>query len=65
MILSKNFMLWLRGLYPFPTHSISKGLFSLWSRKAYTNFGMLGFKILPELISAILNIYVTLTTPTN
>jgi len=25
----------------------------------------LGFKLLPELISAILSIYVTLTTPTN
>ena len=42
--------------------------FSLWSRKTYPNFsslGMLDFRLLPELISAILSIYMSLTTSTN
>ena len=50
-----------------PQHYFPDVLFSLWSHKKYLNFGslgMLGFKLFPELISAILIIYVTLTTPT-
>ena len=53
---------------PFPPTAFPEVFFSLWSHKRYPNFGslgMLGFKLLPELISAILSIYVTLTTPTN
>ena len=40
-----------------PQHYFPDVLFSLWSHKKYLNFGslgMLGFKLLPELISAIL-----------
>ena len=45
-----------------PQHYFPDVLFSLWSHKKYLNFGslgMLGLKLLPELISAM-----TLTTPT-
>jgi len=49
----------------FPPTAFPEVFFRLWSCKMYPNFGMLGFKLLPELISAILIIYMTLTTPTN
>ena len=50
-----------------PQHYFPDVHFSLWSHKKHLNFGslgMLGFKLFPELISAILIIYVTQTIPT-
>ena len=45
-----------------------KVIFTLYNSSTYPSFcsgGLLGSKLLPEVISAILNRYVTVTTPTN
>jgi len=38
----------------FPPTAFPEVFFSLWSHKTYPNFGMLGYKLPPKLISAIL-----------